>query len=543
MIFFPGARVRHGLVIGLQISSLLFSRSLAQTTELQVMELTQNVVSKVTRGELRPGAPEALKEIRIATTQDFTALYPLISAYVAEPELALSVTNVILDAEGWSKYLNWGWMCGERTPPERQPIDEATHAAIKDHVRGIGLSPETTKAMLASLTWKKHQLLGLDTGPGPDDTTTTDELETAFIQTAAILLLTLCPNLTHLQISYLAHLSPNTVLLQEYLLKNNHALLPPHALSLQHLTHLTTAPHSSRHGTGMYTRAAFLDHLRCFGRLPSLTTYAAHGVSEYDMERTAAPLGTSTVRRLHLSRVDISGSTLRTLMLIPEELDEFKLSLGGMLHEYGADPDVPPRMVGEALLEHRETLRVVELDLVRGVFERVLGHYHDEEEEGEEEDEWEVEEWEVEYQMSFRDEYYRLEEGLSVRGDGAGRGGEWGFGATVGSFRGYTALKELGVSVTVLLGPPEGSQHRVYRPSPCGRGLGMRLVDLLPEGLEVLRLFEYVKGRWPDYDAQVRELLEVRAEKFPGLTLVEGVEEPIFMLPKDERRLDQSYAW
>jgi hypothetical protein len=71
----------------------------------------------------------------------------------------------------------------------------------------------------------------------------------------------------------------------------------------------------------------------------------------------------------------------------------------------------------------------------------------------------------------------------------------------------------------------------------------MRLVDLLPEGLEVLRLFEYVKGRWPDYDAQVRELLEVRAEKFPGLTLVEGVEEPIFMLPKDERRLDQSYAW
>jgi hypothetical protein len=62
----------------------------------------------------------------------------------------------------------------------------------------------------------------------------------------------------------------------------------------------------------------------------------------------------------------------------------------------------------------------------------------------------------------------------------------------------------------------------------------MRLVDMLPEGLEVLRLFEYVKGRWSNYDAQVQELMEARAERFPGLTLVEGVEEPIFMHSKDQ---------
>jgi hypothetical protein len=403
MIFFTEA-----LVVGLQFSNL-FSRSLAQTTEIQVMELTQNVVSNVTQDELRPGIPKTLKEIRITTTKHPSALYPLISAYVAEPELALSVTDAILDAEGWFKDPSWSCLRGEREPPERQPVDEATHAAIEEHVRNIGLSPETTKAMLASLTWEKHQLLGSETNPGPDDTTA-NELETAFTQTAIILLLTLCPNITHLQISSLAHLYPVTALLEEYLLKNNHALLPPHARSLQHLTHLTTTPHSLRHNTETYARAEFLDYLRCFGRLPSLTTYAAHAVMEYQMERTAAPLGTSTVRRLHFSKVDISGSLLRTLMLIPKELDEFKLSQGGLFHPDGGEANVHPRVVGQALLEHRETLRVVELDLVRGVYaEFVPAHHYDEEEE-------EEDEWEVEHEMSLRDEYYRLEEGLSVRG-------------------------------------------------------------------------------------------------------------------------------
>jgi hypothetical protein len=134
---------------------------------------------------------------------------------------------------------------------------------------------------------------------------------------------------------------------------------------------------------------------------------------------------------------------------------------------------------------------------------------------------------------------------VSVREEKAGRGGEWEFGSTIGSLRGYTALKELGVSVKALLGPAEGSQDYISGPVPHGKEPRMtrRLVDMLPEDLEMLRLFDYVKGRWPDHDAQVREFMETRTERFPGLTLVEGVEEPIFMRAKDSDEDDKDNGW
>lgn len=224
-------------------------------------------------------------------------------------------------------------------------------------------------------------------------------------------------------------------------------------------------------------------------------------------------------------------------MLIPKQLEEFKLSLGGLWHPDGGEASVHPRVLGEALLEHRDTLRVLELDLEGGLaVEEFTPLYHDED----------TDPYELEAQLELVGEYFRLEEAVSVRGEGAGRGGTWGFGSTVGLLRGYTALRELGVSVRALLGLAKGSQDHVYGPAPRGKGPGMRLVDMLPEGLEVLRLFEYEKGRWPDHDEQVRELMESRGERFPGLTVVEGVEESLFMRSKDLWDSDEEdgyYGW
>lgn len=98
MLPFTLARVRHALLVGLQFNNL-FSLSAAQSSEIRVVDLTQKVVSNVTLDEPRLSVPKALKQIRIVATEDFKALYPLISGYIAEPELALSVTDAILDAE------------------------------------------------------------------------------------------------------------------------------------------------------------------------------------------------------------------------------------------------------------------------------------------------------------------------------------------------------------------------------------------------------------------------------------------------------------
>ncbi len=69
--------------------------------------------------------------------------------------------------------------------------------------------------------------------------------------------------------------------------------------------------------------------------------------------------------------------------------------------------------------------------------------------------------------------------------------------------------------------PELGSYYRdVFNPP-------FRLIDGLPEGLEVLRLYGYVSGRDVTVDGHIREFMRLKGERLPNLKVVEGVEETI----------------
>ena len=53
----------------------------------------------------------------------------------------------------------------------------------------------------------------------------------------------------------------------------------------------------------------------------------------------------------------------------------------------------------------------------------------------------------------------------------------------------------------------------------------VRLIDSLPPNLEFLRLYCYRKGTSLEVDIQVRELMDVKEQRFPHLAVVEGVDE------------------
>ncbi|KAK0707361.1 hypothetical protein B0H67DRAFT_647553 [Lasiosphaeris hirsuta] len=174
------------------------------------------------------------------------------------------------------------------------------------------------------------------------------------------------------------------------------------------------------------------------------------------------------------------------MIQISRELEEFTLSLGGLLHMDGGSPGVHAAALGRALGVHKATLRVLDLDI-----EASAGRWI----------------------PRLEDEFDRLEEALSVRPDTEAE--PWAYGLTAGSLREFAALTHLGIPVQALLGAVGTTG-----------GPGLRLVGILPPNLESLRLYDYVKGRCAAHDELIAEFVEARARSgFARLVEVVGVDE------------------
>lgn len=79
--------------------------------------------------------------VYLNNVRDAERAYGLLPAYIANPDLALSVKEFVLGQ-------NWDDL-SESTPR----VSDAEHAAIEDHMRGLCLDSEGTRAMLESLDW------------------------------------------------------------------------------------------------------------------------------------------------------------------------------------------------------------------------------------------------------------------------------------------------------------------------------------------------------------------------------------------------------
>ncbi|KAH6695151.1 hypothetical protein F5X68DRAFT_28845 [Plectosphaerella plurivora] len=437
--------------------------------------------------------------IRILNRDDIEATYPLIAAYVQDPTLALSIKEMVVDPDAWP--LRWDGYHDELNEPAK-PVYENAHAVIEAFVRGLGLGGATTDSMIDALRWKKDHLLGRK----PDMPCTFPQHNRMYADVAIVLLLSLAQNLKTLHMGRIGGDS-----LWAYLVHNNYGRLP--TLSLQKLERVHHIALSRDGDDRMYDDLDPITYLRVFHRLPALETVTMDGIMEPQDYVPFYPPRTASFKDLRITHVDISSITLAAVIRLPRALEKFALTLGGLWHPKFGFPCVYYKTVGKALREHKTTLRELDLDLGN-----IGAGCNPEEEELPESDD--VEEEDDDSDVSdeywyFIDEWYNIDlaDSTGPRWPHQLPNGDDGlFGTGVGSLRSFTALRRLSIDLHVLLGwcnPP------------------FHLIDALPKGLEVLRLYDYQPGRDEFIDKDIQELLRVKEERFPDLREIEGLKEKI----------------
>ncbi|KAK4206193.1 hypothetical protein QBC37DRAFT_435302 [Rhypophila decipiens] len=502
------ARLRFLSVIFLQAATLHFSPSLATKSNFIGTQSPINIQTDTMAKQL---SDLPFKRIRVANQQDIDRLYPVLAAYVQNPDLASTVTELVIDAASWPdryRRLTFHQEDQQALIPAPGPDEVAAHKQIEAHARALGLGSEATTWMLESLSWK----FSGQPSPSTDPWRHSPPTYKGFANVASTLLLSLCPNITLLHAYGLEYAPPP---LADFLLRNNYGLLP--AKHLQHLDRVHMQawnPNDNRE----YDRLEFLNYFRFFGRLPALRTYSADAVVEYQANREVAVPGSSpSITKITITNSEVSADMLGTIIRVPRALEELTLTLGGLSFFEGGMAVVNPKTLGKCLLEHKRTLKKLELDVACML--SGSNRVEAEEEPYEEEDGY----------VYGKDEYFRLDEQ-------AGNGqplrpfdlpNTRRYGLTIGSLHDFEALEHLAISVRLMLGPVVRENVMSQRRQGETVIPPFRLVDALPRTLKSLQLYDYVVGECPLADEHVKELKEKMADAFPFLTEVSGLDEPL----------------
>ena len=471
--------------------------------------------------------PKSYKRIRIVGREDIELTYPLITAYLENPHLALSVEHFVLDESSWpSSRMGYA---GPDLPNSARPIHEDAHKAIENYVRTLGLEEATTQRMLLALYWKKQFL---EEGKQEADTHF-HARNTEYGYAATIVLLSLCKNITTLHLGATNPYQP----LGEYIMKSNYGLISNPALQeLKSVEYLPNEYFSTNYKT-TYIRFAFLDWFRYFHRLPEIESATIEGVMQYETYRNLFAPNISNVKRLRLGHSHIYSSMLGTIIRMHKGLEELSISLGGMIVLHGIAHRVYPKTIGKSLLTQKDTLRILDLDMDIAHSAHVS---HDgtitEIEDEKEKEEFEAFGGEEEALAKEYDKWFGMDKTVS------GGGPLWveelpdtrPYQLTIGSLHDFTALKRLSIGIRFLMGPnvrhyvgpsawtePSGPPFRLATMPP------FRLVDALPPNLEYLCLRGYFRGENPDVDDHINELLEKKTDRFPHLKEVEGIDIPV----------------
>ena len=454
------------------------------------------------------------QRVRVAAEQDVDRLYGLVTSYVAEPELASSVTEIVIDLDPFTS----GWGCfldpnaRKHDPAEWQarepaePVRNDRHMAAEGYVNSMGLNDATTAEMAAALTTERRRQLDLDN----DIISVAADKRAAFAVTAAILLLSLCKNLVTLYIgavdSWLA----------QFLLMANYGELA--GLPLQHLRHIQVIGDGNFGDERGYMHLEFFRYMQFFHRLPAVESFSADGVQEYQPELDLSVPRTSNLKALHITHCDVPSSSLDDLMRIPRRLRELSVTEGGLWSTDGGSPYMVMRTIGDALWQHQETLEVLDLDVDPSAMQ-----------EDSREDKWdgysdeEVHEIERGRLELYGVRYKALDDAAQTSPPDYSQAGYEPHAGTIGSLTGFEALKNLTISLGILV----GGSNLYTRPQDRAKVDAniLSLVDMLPPQLESLRLYDYKPGENAAMDAQVDKLLSVKEYRFPRLKHVEGVQE------------------
>lgn len=451
----------------------------------------------------RIGDPLSFKRIRVFSQGDIDSLYPLIVAYIERPSLADSVVKFAIDAEGWPCYRFGAGFGDTYAEVSSRPVDEDAHAAIEAYVRDMGLGDEALGVMLPALEWKKRQLRdGVK-----ESRAESNAHERDFATIASTILLSLCKNITTL---YLGSLGSWESPLQLYLLLSGMDRIPRPGLRKVKKVEIITGA-TGHTDEREYALLHYHTYFNYICRLPALESVVFDGAGDFEGNTQTLPRRMSTMKKISITHADIPSSALAKILRIPKHLEELTLSFGGLMFIDGGSALVYPRTIGEHLSRHRETLKVLDLDIdysLDGQHEMIEDSDSDQEEDS----------------ASQTNPLSSLVRGLERQRvprspSDLPSNRKYGYGLTVGSFDDYQAMTHLSIGVKALLGPQNGSGLKEQPP--------FRLIDALPPTLEYLCLYGYEKGENTDVDEHVDEFMEQKEERLPLLKEVEGVDERI----------------
>ncbi|KAJ4007219.1 hypothetical protein NW752_007803 [Fusarium irregulare] len=489
-----GSRVRP-----LALGTLSFTTlsNIVRPCHAQLVAQTGNLIpSYQFYSNFTSSLPPAYKIISVTGRDDIERLYPLILSYITDPNKANSLREVIVDTYAWPNYYaclhdesddllrpDGGEESNEKRP--NRQLDHEAHMALERHVTSLGLGDPLTTRIVEALTWKKKHWLGEVSEKARDF----DDNERAFAVAALIAIFSLCEKVSVLRIADFP------TLLREYLLKNNYGKLNRFGLQqLKSVEFVKEHPLDNR----VYEQVDFLEYIRHFGKLPAMKSLSMEGVMEHEVNDLVSP-GTTNIKKIHLGHSELSGSTLSKMIRSSKVLEELRVSLGGLWHMDIGAWNMRPQTVGKSLHQHRNTLKVLDLDVADLDFSDVPSWENSMFEELAESDE----------------EYFKLDKESStlpfwqedIPDDRP-------YGFTIGSLHDFTAMKHLSLNLNTMF----GAWYERKEPP-------FRLIDALPPNLEYLCLYGYVKGENKDVDSHVEEFMQHKEKRFPRLIKIEGIEE------------------
>lgn len=325
----------------------------------------------------------------------------------------------------------------------------------------------------------------------------------------AILLLWMCTNLETLRLGtkFTKHLH-----LEQYLTLVNYGRLPG-LTDVQHVEFVT--PKDRAQDEREFDELQFGTSLQTIHRLPKLESILMEGVCKaYDSTYPWFVPRCGNMTRLELSHVDLGYDAFATLVSVPKELEELKLSLGGLIALNG-NPVWLPQYVSRMLSCHKNTLTSLDIDTEIVVTNH--GHYWWGDDKYPSPRHIKREEKEPVYKQ-FREDDTKVSAGYAHESIKLTK--EDCMGTIYGSFADFKALKHLRIGIKSLLGLSKRHGDPANLPD-------LRLVAMLPSSLESFALYGYERGDNEDVDGQVDEFMQKRETLFPSLVDMEGIEEKI----------------
>lgn len=476
----------------LQPSFAAVMQSLARWRQLHSAQTsTMDLTANVTRW----------RRIRIHKQADNTRLYSLIIDYLKDPALAHSVKELVIRCNvPQESYLSSKHIPHQRIENEKSR-DISSNVSLLEAVKALDVG-DAASEWVRALSWMSPELVEARAAENDWEAGLFYHRQDALFRNyAAAVLIKLCPNIEKLKFE-----DPYTTdILTTVLRKNNHDLLP--GIYLQKLKHVKLLPmsHSIIGDRRFYTTMDFLGLVGLFNRLPLLESIGVDGIEEDNRGsgRWLIAPHTSNVKSIQISHSDFSSAILASIIRLPRALEEFTYSTGGRGIVDG-NPIVYPKTLGKALLCHKGSLRKVDVDMDARIHE--IPEIYGNEDGTDPNDPCDLES--VAY---IRNEWFLLNEA-----DSSGPlftkdlPDTREYSGTLGSLHDFTALTDLSVGVTLLLGPGEAAPFR--------------LIDALPPNLESLVLRGYRKGAKQSHDKHIDELLHMRLEKFPFLRDIRGID-------------------